>query len=428
MLTTSSMRKALQGALITLASVGTVAALLPNIAYAAKSEISAKVGKPLQEAKDLIAAKKFKEALGKVKEAEAMPDKKPAEETLINEMLAYLYQVNKDYAGMMTVYESMLAKGQFAPGEVNKRILAMSQTYMALKNYPKSLQYAERYLKEAGQDPEVSRQIAQIYFLQGDFAKTADIAGKYIKANSAGSKPVSEDWYKLWMSALFKQNKTTEVADVQEQVLGMYPSLAYWEDMFKYVRNESSFNDRQNIIMYRLMDAVGTIKSQGLIEVAELSLASGNPGDAKYFLDKGIASGELKGDREKKLLAKAAADATADLPMLASIEKEAATKPTGEPLVKIAEGYLGHRQYDKAIDAFTKGLAKGKVSFQDETNINLGIAYLGAKKQAEAIKAFKSVPASSKVARLSRLWASYAAKPIVATPAAATPAPAAKAK
>ncbi|HMW70472.1 MAG TPA: hypothetical protein PKD17_01555, partial [Cellvibrionaceae bacterium] len=65
----------------------------------------------------------------------------------------------------------------------------------------------------------------------------------------------------------------------------------------------------------------------------------------------------------------------------------------------------------------------GKVSFQDESTINLGIAYLGAKKQQEAIKTFKSVPASSKVARLARLWASYAAKPVVP---AAPAAPAAK--
>lgn len=426
MLTTSSLRKTLQAALITLATAGTLVALAPTSAYAA-SEISAKVGKPLKEAKDLLAAKKYKEALGKVKEADGMPDKKPAEEALINEMLSYLYLQAKDYTSALNVYESMLAKGQFAPGEANKRILTMSQLYLQIQNYPKSLQYAERYLKEVGQDPEVSRQIAQIYFIQKDYAKTADIAGKYIKANAGGAKPPSEDWYKLWMSALFKQNKTTEVADVQEQVLGMYPSQAYWEDMFKYVKNESNFNDRQNIIMYRLMDAVGLAKSPALIDISELSLASGNPGDAKYFLEKGIASGELKGEREKKLLAKATADAATDLPMLASIEKEAGNKPTGEPLVKIGEGYLGHRQYDKAIDAFTKGLAKGKVSFQDETNINLGIAYLGAKKQPEALKAFKAVPATSKVARLSRLWASYAAKPLSA-PAAASTTPPAKTK
>ena len=92
--------------------------------------------------------------------------------------------------------------------------------------------------------------------------------------------------------------------------------------------------------MYRLMDAVGIAKGQTFIEVAELSLASGNPGDAKYFLEKGVNSGELKGDREKKLLAKATTDAATDLPMLASIEKKLPVKITGEPLVKIAEGYL----------------------------------------------------------------------------------------
>ena len=104
------MRKALQGALITFASVTACSALLPNSVFAAaKSEISAKVGKPLQEAKDLIAAKKFKEAIGKVKE-EAMPDKKPAEDALINEMLSYLYLQTKDYNSALNVYESMLAK------------------------------------------------------------------------------------------------------------------------------------------------------------------------------------------------------------------------------------------------------------------------------------------------------------------------------
>lgn len=429
MLTTSSMRKALQGALITLASTTAIVALLPSVALAAaKSEISAKVGKPLQEAKDLMTAKKFKEAIAKVKEADAMGDKKPAEETLINEMLYYLYSQTKDYNNVISVSESMLAKGQVSGAEANKRILTLSQLYLGMKNYPKSLQYAERYLKEAGQDPEVLRQVAQTYYLQNDFAKTADISSKYIKANAGGAKPPSEDWYKLWMSSLFKQNKTTEAADVQEQVLGMYPSLSYWEDMFKYVKSESSFNDRQNIIMYRLIDAVGIAKGPALIEVSELSLASGNPGDAKYFLEKGVSSGELKGDREKKLLAKATADAATDLPMLASIEKEAGNKPTGEPLVKIGEGYLGHRQYDKAVEALTKGLAKGKVGFQDETNINLGIAYLGAKKQPEAIKAFKAVPATSKVARLSRLWASYAAKPLSAPAPAAASTPPAKTK
>jgi hypothetical protein len=413
MLSTSSVRTFIQSSLVALASATAVVAFLPNIALAApapKTEISAKVGKPLEEAKALMGAKKFKEAIAKVKEADAMPDKKPAEEALINEMLYYLYSQTKDYSNVVSVSETMLAKGQVSGAEANKRILTMSQIYLSLKNYPKSLQYAERYLKEVGQDAEVSRQIAQTYYLQNDFAKTAEIASKYIKANAGAAKPPSEDWYKLWMSSLFKQNKTTEAADVQEQVLGMYPSQSYWEDMFKYVKSESSFNDRQNVIMYRLMDAVGIAKGPVFIDAAELSLASGNPGDAKYFLEKGVANGELKGEREKKLLAKATADAATDLPMLGNIEKEAAGKPTGEPLVKIGEGYLGHRQYDKAIAALSKGISKGGFGFKDEATVNLGIAYLGAKNQADAIKTFKLVPANSKVARLSRLWASYAAK------------------
>jgi hypothetical protein len=423
----SSIRKALQGALITLASVTTLSALVAPQVWAAKAEMSKKVGTPLKEAQSLIAAKKYKEAMAKIKEADAVSGKSAYEEKVINEMQAAVYFALRDYANGAAIYESMLAKNQFEPGEVNQRILAISQAYMGVKNYTKALQYSERYLKEAGQDQEVLRTVAQIHLLQGDLAKTADISSKYIKSAAASGKPASEDWYKLWLKALFDQKKTTEYADAIEQTLAIYPSQNYWEGMITGVKAESSFNDRQNLILLRLIDALGIAKGKDYVEMAELSLASANPGDAKAALEKGMAAGLLTGDREKKLLAKATADAASDLASLASIEKQAAAAPNGESLVRIGEAYLGHGQFDKAAEMIAKGIAKGGVSFKDESNINLGIAYLGAKKQADAIKAFKAVPASSKVARLSRLWA---VKATTATPAAATakPAPAAKAK
>jgi len=70
----------------------------------------------------------------------------------------------------------------------------------------------------------------------------------------------------------------------------------------------------------------------------------------------------------------------------------------------VGEAYLGHGQYQSAITSFTKALTKGSIKNKDEVNLNLGIAYLRLNKNEEAIKAFKAVPASSKLALMSRLW------------------------
>jgi tetratricopeptide (TPR) repeat protein len=215
----------------------------------------------------------------------------------------------------------------------------------------------------------------------------------------------------LLMSTQHKQNKKAEVVATLEQLLSKYPSDKYWSDMFVYLLSDSTFNDRQNILFLKLVQKNNLLEPTEYVELAELSLATTNPGDAKSALEEGFSKGVLgKGDtkdRELKLLAMARTQAAEDLKLLPSIEKEASAKPTGDALIKVGEAYLGHGQYENAVAAISKGLTKGGIKAQDDANINLGIAYLGLNKPAEAIKAFKTVQGTSKLASLSRLWAIY---------------------
>ena len=414
----NKMIRLLRVAVLGVCSCVAITPLVSQHAFAAKAaetqQVSAKVGKPLKKAQELMAAKQWKEALAKTKEVAAMEGKNPAEEAIINEMLAYCMMNLKDYSGAVSVYETMLAAGQFKPEDVPKRVLTMSQIYFALKNYPKSIQYGERYLKDAGTDLEVLRQVAQAYFLQNDLAKTEVYTQRLIDTAKKQGKPVEEDWLKLLMSSQHKQNKKVEVIATLERLLASYPNDQYWSDMFTYLLQGSSFSDGENIIYLRLVQQANMLQPDEYIELAELSLAITNPGEAKAILEEGFTKGVLgKGeskDRDLKLLAMARTQAAEDLNLLPSIEKEAAAKPTGEALVKVGEAYLGHGKYENAIAAFTKGLAKGGIKNKDETNLNLGIAYLRLNKSAEAIQAFNAVPATSKLALMSRLWVIQAGK------------------
>jgi tetratricopeptide (TPR) repeat protein len=408
-----NIKQFLQAAVIGTCSSLVIIPIISQQAFAATKSaetqtVSSKVGKPLKQARELMDAKKWKEALAKTKEVAAIEGKNPTEEAIINEMLAYCMVNLKDYPGAVAVYETMLAAGQFKKEDEPKRILNMSQIYFALKNYPKAIELGERYLKTETTDLNVMRQVSQAYYLQNNFARAGEYAQRLIASAQKQGKPLEEEWLQLLMSTQHKQNQKAEVVATLERLLELYPNQQYWSDMFTYLLQGSSFSDRQNIIYLRLIQNVGMLQPDEYIEMAELSLAVVNPGDAKAILEEGFTKGALgKGeakDRDHKLLNMAKTQAAEDLKLLPSIEKEAAAKPTGEALVKVGEAYLGHGQYENAIAAFNKGLAKGGLKIQDEVNINIGIAYSKLNKPEEAIKSFKAVPASSKLALMSRLW------------------------
>lgn len=384
----------------------------PAFAAEKTEKVSAKVGKPLKKARELMVAKKWPEALAQTREVAAIADKTPSEEAIVNEMLAYIMMNLKDYAGAAATYEKMLAANQFKPEEVPKRQLSLSQLYLSAKNYPKSIQYGEAYLKTNSADLEVLRQVGETYYLNNDFAKTEILAQTLLQTAQKQNVPVKEEWLKLLLSAQYKQDKKSAIVATLERLLASYPSDQYWSNVFIYA-SDSSFSDRQIMIYLRLLHERGLMDTHDFIEMAELALAVNSPGDAKAYLEEGFKLGKLgageQKTRETKLLTLAKQQAAEDVATLGALEKEALAKPTGEALIKIGEAYLGHGQFHSAINAFEQGLKKGGIRNPDDIYINTGFAHLKLGEKDKAIQAFQSVPAGSKLALMARLWAIHAA-------------------
>src|SRR5690606_21311228 len=107
--------KALLLALPALAMIGelvsfvAVRTLLVAQAYAAKNTVSAKVGKPMKEAQDMVKADNLKGALAKVKEAQAISGKTPYETKTVNEFLAFVAIKQTDFSTAARAYEDLLS-------------------------------------------------------------------------------------------------------------------------------------------------------------------------------------------------------------------------------------------------------------------------------------------------------------------------------
>lgn len=390
-------------------TVFSVSALIAAPAYAAKETVSAKVGAPLQQAQELVKANDLKGAMAKIKEADAISGKTAFESKTVNEFMAFVALKQGDYASAAKAYEELLGSAGSDPALLKQRLQLLTQLNYQNKNYPKSIQFGNRYLKEVGGDVDIALLVAQAYYIQKDYPHTIEATQALLKiAASTGQSP-KENWYQLQMSSYHNLNRDSEVAEVLEKMLVSFPSERYWSDMLAITKSATSLNDRGNVEMYRLKRAAGVLGNNELVEMAEISLAIGLPGDAKSVLEAGFSSGKLGSgstkDRENRLLTLARTQSADDLKVLDNQAKQAAASPAGDLDTKVGEAFLTYGQNDKAIEAIKRGLKKGGVTAEDEANLHLGQALFANKQYPEAISAFKAIKSDSKFARFGRLWA-----------------------
>ena len=159
------------------------------------------------------------------------------------------------------------------------------------------------------------------------------------------------------------------------------------------------------------MNDVGVLKDPGdYVEMSQLAIDAGVPGEAQEIMQKGTQSGVLKSDdktvqgRYDRLLAGAKKQSDVDKASLNQLQAEADKAGSGQASVGLGQAYLSYGEVDKAIAAMEKGIAKGGVTDLDEAQISLGIAYLKKGQKDKAREAFKTVKDGSKWSDLAELW------------------------
>jgi len=143
------------------------------------------VGRPLQQAYDLIKAGKGKEALAKVREAEAAPNKTAAESLQIDRMKAAAAQRAGDNATAAQALESLYGKVPAAEqGQVAEQL---ASTYAAAKDNAKAAQWVQK-AQAAGNNSATLKQLqAYLQSASGDYAAVArDAAAAVSAAEQAG--------------------------------------------------------------------------------------------------------------------------------------------------------------------------------------------------------------------------------------------------
>src|SRR5512134_1090291 len=379
-----------------------------STASAQGEQVRAEVGKPLQAARDLIKAQKYKEALAKLREVDSVPNRTAYENFLLEQMRASAASQAGDSAQAIKSMQALIASGRLNEADQARYAGGLASLYYNQKDYANAAQWASRAAKANG-DRAMRGLMIQSYYLAGDLGAASREALADVQAAEKASQAPPEDRLQLLANIASKSGDRAAYVASIERLVAYYPKREYWADLLLRLEAKPGFSNRLTLDLYRLKVATKTLTSASdVIEMAQLALQEGQAGEAKKLLDEGFASGLLgksaDAERQKRLLALATQRATDAPAALTAAEAEAETAKDGNDLVRIGFAWTSLGQVDKGIALMQKGIAKGGLKRKDDAYLHLGIAHLRAGQKGKAAQAFKSVGGTDGAADIARLW------------------------
>lgn len=399
-------------------TMGSAMVSLAPAAYAqAKETVRAELAKPLQAAQEALRTQKFKEALARLHDADAVTNKTPYESYLIDRMRGAAAMGAGDNETAGRAFEAALNAGRMTTAEQGKVIQALSSLYYRAEDYPKAIIWLQRALKDGLGNSETRALLVQAYYLSGDLPRAQKELQADLSAEEKAGRTPTEMQMKLLTSIAIKQNDKVAYTAALERMVATYPNKEYWADLVQRLQTRPGFADRLTLDIDRLKLDLGLLTSAGdYMEMSQLALQAGYPAEAKKIVDLGYKNNVLgTGDqaaRHKRLLDLATKNAAEDARTMAGSEASAAAAKDGTALVNLGYALVTAGQFDKGIHMMEDGIARGGLKRVDDARLHLGEAYLQAGKKADAIKIFKTVQGTDGTADLARYWLLLANRPV----------------
>ncbi len=388
--------------------IAALAVALIAAAASAQDTVRPEVGTPLQAAQNLIKAQKFKEALVKVHDAEAVPNKTASETYLIERMRIAAASGAGDMAAAAKAYDALSGSGKISPADKLRLVESIAGGYYRNKEYPKAVEWAQRYVRDGGNSPQMQTLLIQAQYLSGDTAGVTKELMADIQADEKAGKAPSEDRLKLLMNATAKQPEGSAYTFALERLVTYYPKKEYWAEMIAGVQRKPGFSDRFSLDIYRLMLATGgMVKANDYMEMTQLALQAGFAAEGKAAVDKGFAAGVLgtgaEADRQKRLRDLAVRKVDEARTEAPAKEAEALAAKDGSALVMVGFNMALSGQAAKGVPLIEQGIAKGGLKRPEDARLRLGQAMVLAG-DPKAANVLRGVTGADGTADLARMW------------------------
>lgn len=386
------------------AGVIAVTSLTLGLAQSARAAdtVRAEVGKPLQEAQKLTASGKHKEALAKLREADRIGEKTPFELYQIEYVRGAAAAAGGDNETAAKSFEFVVNSGRLPAAQQPKFIQGLAGMYYRAKDWPKTILWINRSLKE-GETAQMRDLLIQTYYVSGNYAQAA----RELSAQS--SRGASEGQLQMLANILLKQGDKAGYVNTLEKLAGSYPKASYWADLLNRVSGKPGFSSRLDLDVQRLKLVNGLLgKTADYMEMGQLALLAGNPAEALKVIEQGYKSGALgtglDAARHQRLKDLALKNQASNAATRASDEADLIKNRNADGLAALGFAQVSNGQADKGLALMLQAIKMKGFKYPNEAQLHLGIAYANAGKKSNAIATLKTVQGTDGAADLARYW------------------------
>ena len=380
-----------------------------------KNTVSKEFAKPLTAAREAIKRGEYREAIDQLDKARALPKATPWETHVINDLGAYAYVKTGNLPQAARAMEALVGDGFTPPAEANKYVKSLATIYFGLKDYGKSVDYGTRAIRGGFGDANTYTSVSQAYYYKGDVRNAMKFTEDWVNDEVKRGETPKEWQLQIILSSCEKLEDQACVTRSFERLVTYYPKPDYWQNLMEglFRSKEAERSDLLMLDVYQLAYDVNAIsKPQNYLEMAQLGLELGSPGESQRVLEKAFGKNVFTAQRDReraqRLLASAKTQVAATQASLPKLEQEAMASATGEKSVALGTDYLSYGQYDKAADLLSQGLMKGGVQNPAQARLLLAIAQFKDGKRDDALKSFRKVKGDPALERLANLWSLHA--------------------
>jgi hypothetical protein len=379
-------------------------------AYAAET-VRPEVGKPLQEAQQLMKQGKNKDALAKLRTLDSVSGKSAHESYLIERTRAAAASAAGEYETAAKSFEALIASGKLSASEKAQFSEGLISIYMRAGDLGKANAAIEKQLKEHD-DPKLRAYLLQNYYKQGNWTA---LENELRNAEKRGG--LNEDQLGMLANVQLKKNDKAGYVGTIEKLAASYPKARYWEDLLNRVQGKPGFSQLLLVDVYRLKNANNLMKKPSeYMEMSQLVLQAKAPAEAVKVIDKGYKVGALgtgpdaaRHQRLKELAQKSLAEQNKTA---ATDEAQFKKDKDGDALVALGYGLVQSGQADKGLKMMEEAIKAGGLKNVDMAKLHLGEAYAAAGKKQQAISTLKTVGGKDGSADLARYWIMAINRPI----------------
>ena len=379
----------------------------------AQEGLRPEIGRPLQAAQDLIKAGKYKEALAKVRDADAVGGKNGNESLLIERMRIAAASGAGDVETAARAFEIISASGKVGAADKIRMIESIAGGYYRARDYAKAQVWYQRYFREGGTNPANRTLMVQTQYLSGDFAGAAkELTAEIQAAERSGATP-AEDRINLLMNAAVRQKDIAGETFALERLVSYYPKKEYWVALLNRLQRKPNFSDRLALDTYRLSHATGSMTAgNDYSEMAQLAVQAGSFAEARQVVDKGFAAGALgtgpEAERHKRLRDLVTKRLDEAKKTQAEDERQAGVAKDGSELLGLGMNLVYAGDKARGLQMMQQGIAKGGLKRPDDAKLHYAIAQIIAGEGVKAQATLKSVAGTDGTADMARLWMLYA--------------------